>query len=913
MSGQERAYSGRRQAARGANGGPGKRSRPRGRRSAEDPSRDRRTALPGALRQELKDVAAQADAHAGYEDEGAERHGARAPAKQSRKEARKSARREKKAASVRARTAWTERRKGLVSEEHGKNAKYAGGGKRKAVDGGHDVSSESGGEDVEVPTKKKRKGGNGRETGSSKNAHKLPEKGLVKGVDSDGKLPVDDVDTREARRLEKLLGISRKKKRRRAAGKEYDYGELFADDDDMAGLLQFIDKRQHASKGKGGCKVDGESPPQVPSGGRADASDDFDEDVHSGLDEPEVFDSESEMDDGGSPNLDEPLGEGLTGGVEVGAPIDDDVDASERSTSEGEEVGSESSAEVKIDEHESPVLDDRDEGNISSDEENLVDTSGRRDGGVMASKGKYVPPSVRAARGGTDRAPAVLRRVRGLLNRLSDSNSKGIANDVVGVFKSGSTVVSRVELACGYADAVLDAVRGGSGRGITNPFISSHAAIVANLGAVVEDSISAQLVVTLVRAISHSLQSTDTQEVFGYVSLFGALFEHQVIGCGMTYELIRLLSDDLSERNVELLLLLLRNVGVKLRVEDPVSLKDVIIHVRERAKEIPSTGEGEQGQVSRVDVMLDLIYEIKDNKLKRKELQADLARFGWVQHSGVRFEASFSDICDDEFVLGRWWEHDHLNQRLGKGDPETPTRRPLSREDVPTEAGSLVALAAAHRLNSEFRRQAFAAIMGSSDADDAMDRLDRLAAFEKKGGHDRDTIRVLLHCCSAERVFNPFYGQIASRICGRSRTLRFALEFALWEVVRESIGGDESTTTKGSLRKARNFGKLLGALLRSSSLKLFALRSGPDIDECSAGCLLMYRTALGSLFDRNEKGNANVSVYREAVELLCSERGESAASFRTSLAVFLRKELLPSAEEEIKPAVRQSIRSLEAA
>ena len=48
-----------------------------------------------------------------------------------------------------------------------------------------------------------------------------------------------------------------------------------------------------------------------------------------------------------------------------------------------------------------------------------------------ASHQRYVPPAARTAAQGTGQLSQLERRVRGLLNRMSDSNLPGIAADVV--------------------------------------------------------------------------------------------------------------------------------------------------------------------------------------------------------------------------------------------------------------------------------------------------------------------------------------------------------------------------------------------------------------------------------------------------------------------------------------------------
>lgn len=58
----------------------------------------------------------------------------------------------------------------------------------------------------------------------------------------------------------------------------------------------------------------------------------------------------------------------------------------------------------------------------------------------VAAGGKYVPPAARAraAVGGSREDERVVRRVRGLLNRLAEANLQGIVGDLVELYNSSA-------------------------------------------------------------------------------------------------------------------------------------------------------------------------------------------------------------------------------------------------------------------------------------------------------------------------------------------------------------------------------------------------------------------------------------------------------------------------------------------
>jgi nucleolar MIF4G domain-containing protein 1 len=846
---------------------------------------DRRTLLPTSMRAELE-AAAEVDGGGGgggsdggdegggneVEADGRQSRGGRNVAKLSRKEARKAARRGKKKTGVAARAAWTERRRGGVGAEKAGPAEGGDGGKKRRHADFRDAAEKALDEEHDGVRREERARNREAEPAGPPRKRSRAEKAeemVAAERAAAQKLAENDPDKLESRRLEKLLGISKKRRRFRTSGRDFSYGDVFADDDDMAGLLQLCDGGASAPNRGGSDGGDSDGGGAARRATFSDASDSDEDDADA-------------------------LGLG-------GASSESDGEAAgEESNEDSEEGGDADSSDAERSPDGS--------GDVGSDA-----TAG--DGAATAPRlaGKYVPPGARAAAGAG--AAAISRRVRGLLNRLAGSNARAVADDLVRMFHSDSDGVARKTLGTAYADAALDAVRDGHGAGQANPYVPAHAAIVAHLGGSVDASVAAQVIVALVGRMTPLLATpSDSREVFGYVALFGWLYDQRVVGCAMTYELVRLLSESLTETNVELLLLLLRSVGPALRAEDPAALRDVILHVREQATSVRALEQ--DALTSRVDVMLDLIYEIKDNKSRRKDVNDSGSRFSWVVPPAVKLQAALVDLADVEFVGTRWWEAGVVRDRVGAsvGDADADAAAVPGDVGGPVVGGGqLMALAAAHRLNTSFRRQVFAAIMGSSDAEDALARLDGLRAFEKRDGRDRDTVRVLLHCCGAERAYNAFYGEIASRICVRSRALRFAFEFALWEAVTEHLT-DDAKVAKTAARKARNFGKLLGNLLKANSLRLYALRVAPDLDSCSAACASMYAAVFDTLFAGGEADAApEDDGAQSAVSLLCSETGTGAGAFRTSLAIFLRRALYPASTGRTRRAIAASIRALEAA
>ena len=106
-------------------------------------------------------------------------------------------------------------------------------------------------------------------------------------------------------------------------------------------------------------------------------------------------------------------------------------------------------------------------------------------------------------------------------------------------------------------------------------------------------------------------------------------------------------------------------------------------------------------------------------------------------------------------------------------------------------------------MNTDTRRSIFCVVMGSSDCDDAFEKLVRQGMLKPKA--ERDVIRVIVHCCGEEKAFNPFYGYLAMRVCEYQAKSRFTLMLTFWDVFKN--------LDSFPLRKVANLAKLLAHFL----------------------------------------------------------------------------------------------------
>ncbi|KAJ3037157.1 hypothetical protein HK097_003599, partial [Rhizophlyctis rosea] len=145
------------------------------------------------------------------------------------------------------------------------------------------------------------------------------------------------------------------------------------------------------------------------------------------------------------------------------------------------------------------------------------------------------------------------------------------------------------------------------------------------------------------------------------------------------------------------------------------------------------------------------------------------------------------------------------------------------KETMGTASSDLLKLARAMKMNTDVRRSIFVVLMSSEDCADAMERLLKLRLKDKQ---EREIVRVLLHCCAQEKVYNPYYALVAQKFCGHGHGFKITLQFALWDSVK-AMGADGADGEEGSMdvRKVSHYARLYAYLIATESLTLGILKA----------------------------------------------------------------------------------------
>ncbi|KAF9598364.1 hypothetical protein IFM89_027252 [Coptis chinensis] len=372
---------------------------------------------------------------------------------------------------------------------------------------------------------------------------------------------------------------------------------------------------------------------------------------------------------------------------------------------------------------------------------------------------KYIAPHLRArARNESEEHTQIRRHVRGLLNRLSETNVESITEEMSSIYRS----IARVTGAQIISEEVLASCSGGP-RG-NEQYAAGFAAFVAGMACLVGSDFSAKLIASLAKSFEDEFMKEDNLSLRNLTLLLSYLYTFGVCSSDLIYDFLSILSKRLLEIDVSTILTILQCCGMKLRGDDPSSMKDFIFSVQNRVNDLKSPSASMPDDQPKIDnkrvctfldslqmeFMLETIFDIKNNKKRAKDDPAHYTRMKkWLQKLRVEDVIlrglKWSKLLDPN-NKGQWWLSGDIASTTDNAEEVAMT---IDRE--PSEAKKFLQLATAQRMNTDARKAIFCVLMGGEDYLDAFEKLLKL---DLSGKQDREIMRVLLHCCLQEKVFN---------------------------------------------------------------------------------------------------------------------------------------------------------------
>ena len=521
----------------------------------------------------------------------------------------------------------------------------------------------------------------------------------------------------------------------------------------------------------------------------------------------------------------------------LGEPYDDVSDEEEGGVLESDEDVDESGSEVE----------DFEDFGSDNETEGAREPPKQRENPYVApvaantSTAKYVPPSRRKTPDADTEALQRLRRqMQGHLNKLSEANIVTILSELEQLYQSQA----RQDVTSTFTDLLLALFCDRSA--LQSTFVILYAAFIAAAYKIVGTDFGAEIVSKLVERLDEyypTFDSTTGKEAVNLVSLISHLYTFHVIGSRLVFDYIRLLLEEMSEANTELLLRVVRDVGPQLRQDDPSSLKDMIRIMQNSAAKLAASG---QEMSVRTKFMIETITDLKNNKVKAAASVNGVAIehitrmrkvLGTLNARNVRASEPLrigrSDIKDSE-RKGKWWLvgaswKGNGDEGMAEVDAFGDKLTTRNLDHIDPQETDLLELAQQYRMNTSIRRSIFIAIMSASDYQDAHLRLLKLRL---KRSQEQEIPKVLLRCAGAETAYNPYYTLIAKKLCTDKR-MKMAFQFSLWDFFKkmgekgdmdESDEEDDETQVV-ELNEVVNLAKMYAGLVTDGALSLTMLKT----------------------------------------------------------------------------------------
>ena len=431
-----------------------------------------------------------------------------------------------------------------------------------------------------------------------------------------------------------------------------------------------------------------------------------------------------------------------------------------------------------------------------------------------------------------------IKKIKGLLNRLSDQNIEPITRQITELFKTNRNSA----LLDSFWDFLQSLFTSSS---IATQLLAVYATEISALSRFVGREVSA--------FILEKLYSTKATFSMSQVEFLAYLYYFGVISVEIIKGFISLYIEDLSEHNVEFLIHTFNIIGFTLRKKQGNVLKELIQTTQEKFKlsQAPSI---------RYKVLIENLLDIKNNK-KKQNLVEERLKFlknylknSVIKVSGIKeneISTSFQEIAS-----GKW--RDLLKPSFASASQKekfAPEIEKLAREQ---------------KMNTESRRQIFCLIM---TAEDYMDAYAKLSNLKKQ---ERDIVRVIIICAGQENVYNKFYSLIAAQLCKHKSSFKYSFQYALWDNLKEF--------EEFSIRKISNIAKFFAELIAGQSLDLAVLKA-VSFDEVNEHLSIFLRILLENVF---------VSSPVQVIGMIFEKVGshEKLAGFADGLRVFIKMTIL---------------------
>ncbi|NXW60278.1 NOM1 protein, partial [Eurystomus gularis] len=339
----------------------------------------------------------------------------------------------------------------------------------------------------------------------------------------------------------------------------------------------------------------------------------------------------------------------------------------------------------------------------------------------------YIPPQVRKVQGTLDdkkreELGRLKKMVNGLINRLSEPNLSSISGQMEELYMANSRKDMNETLTDILMNACVTAVA------MPARLMMEHVLLVSILHHNVGIEVGAHFLEAVVKKFDELCKSdAEGKECENLLALIAHLYNFHVVHSLLIFDILKKLISTFTEKEIELILFLLKNVGFSLRKDDALALKELITEAQRKA----NTAEKKLQDQARVRFMLETMLALRNNDMRKipgydpepveklRKLQRTL-----VHSSGsgreTQLRVSLESLLSADQV-GRWW----IVGSSWSGAPMIDDKNSKTQQKLPIGkmSSKIMELARKQRMNTDIRRSIFCVLMTSEDFMDAFEKL----------------------------------------------------------------------------------------------------------------------------------------------------------------------------------------------
>jgi len=424
-------------------------------------------------------------------------------------------------------------------------------------------------------------------------------------------------------------------------------------------------------------------------------------------------------------------------------------------------------------------------------------------------------------------ATRLRKLLNGLINRMAESNLQPIASQISALYKEHPARSLNQSISGILCSSLSEPTF------LLTPLATCFAALVSALSVYQGNEMGAFITE---QAVLH-LDKVFNEDKVGVVQLGGervvskracnmAIFLSHLFTFGLTnstlvFDLLIQLANNITENGIEIIAVVLNEIGNRLRKDDPAKLLQFI-------ETIQQYREDDAGQ-TRMQFLLKEVYDLKNNrKLNNDDSTRRLKKFLQnirqnTSSSRSALQLTWDDLLHAEergrwWVVGGVWKNQEMslqkNKEAMKGTEVIKLRGKGSVGRVLSSADpSMLALAKKHRMNTDIRRAVFCEMMSAQSPRDAMDKI---IALNLKDIQEREIVHVLIRCCGACQTYNLFFEELACSLCSFRHQFKFTFQLSFWDTFKE--------LEEMKPRRAANLARMLSYLVAQYSLSLAILK-----------------------------------------------------------------------------------------